>query len=167
MDTSYPIRKIKKSDAKEIYKLIKKSKTLDLNSQYLYLLLSTHFKNSCAIAKHKNKIVALVLGYYLPDNPKTLFIWQVATNKKYRGKNLAFKLINNIYKRKKIDRLIATVSPSNFASNRVFEKFAKSVNSKIKKRMYFKEELFIGTHEDEILYKIDIKKEKKWEYLRN
>ena len=167
MNTSYSIDKIKKSDAKEVYKLIKKSKTLDLNSQYLYLLLSTHFKNSCAIAKHKNKIISLVLGYYLPDKPKTLFIWQVATNKKYRGKNLAFKLIDNIYKRKKINSLITTVSPSNFASNRVFEKFAKSVDSKIKKSLYFKKELFYNTHDDEILYKIDIKKEKKWEYLRN
>lgn len=57
MDTRYTIREPEKNDAKHIYDLVKKSKVLDLNSQYLYLLQSTHFKNSCSVALFENQII--------------------------------------------------------------------------------------------------------------
>ena len=49
MESRYTIRETRKNDAKQIYDLVKK-KVLDLNSHYLYLLQTTHFKNSCSVA---------------------------------------------------------------------------------------------------------------------
>ena len=105
MDTRYTIREPEKNDAKHIYDLVKKSKVLDLNSQYLYLLQSTHFKNSCSVALFENQIIGFVSGYYLPNENDTLFIWQVAVDENHRGKNLALNLIDNIVSRKNIKYL--------------------------------------------------------------
>src|SRR5574344_1814685 len=111
MDTRYTIREPEKNDAKHIYDLVKKSKVLDLNSQYLYLLQSTHFKNSCSVALFENQIVGFVSGYYLPNENNTLFICKVTVNENHRGKNLALNLIDNINTKKNIKYLISTVSP--------------------------------------------------------
>ena len=62
MDTRYTIREPEKNDAKHIYDLVKKSKVLDLNSHYLYLLQTTHFKNSCSVALFENQIIGFVSG---------------------------------------------------------------------------------------------------------
>lgn len=169
MDTRYTIREPEKKDAKYIYNLVKKSKVLDLNSQYLYLLQSTHFKNSCSVALFENQIIGFVSGYYLPNENNTLFIWQVSVDENHRGKNLALNLIDNIVTRKNIRYLISTISPSNISSQIVFEKFAKKYEANIKKSTLFFIEDFIDSHEEEVQFKIGpIKiKEKKWEYLKN
>ena len=169
MDTRYTIREPEKNDAKHIYDLVKKSKVLDLNSQYLYLLQSTHFKNSCSVALFENQIIGFVSGYYLPNENDSLFIWQVAVDENHRGKNLALNLIDNIVSRKNIRYLISTVTPSNISSQIVFEKFAKKYEANIKKNTLFFIEDFIDSHEEEVQFKIGpIKiKEKKWEYLKN
>ena len=92
MESRHTIREPEKIDAKQIYDLVKKSKVLDLNSHYLYLLQTTHFKNSCSVALFENQIVGFVSGYYLPNENDTLFIWQVAVDENHRGKNLALNL---------------------------------------------------------------------------
>ena len=154
MESRYTIREPEKNDAKQIYDLVKKSKVLDLNSHYLYLLQTTHFKNSCSVALFEKQIVGFVSGYYLPNENDTLFIWQVAVDKNHRGKNLALNLIDNIVSRKNIRYLISTVSPSNISSQRVFEKFAQKYETKIEKNILFFIEDFIDSHEEEVQFKI-------------
>ena len=79
------IRYPRKNDASEIYNLVKNSKVLDLNSEYLYLLQSTHFIDTCSVAICDEEVVGFVSGYKLPNNQNTLFIWQVAVDEKFRG----------------------------------------------------------------------------------
>ncbi|OCL97232.1 diaminobutyrate acetyltransferase [Arcobacter porcinus] len=154
------LKKPDKSNSKEIFKIIKESKTLDLNSEYLYLLLSTHFKDSCSLAFINGELASLVLAYYLPNETKTLFIWQIATKEKFRGKNLTLKILEDIVSRKEINKLITTVSPDNIASRKIFEKFARNNNSEIKKSILFSKDDFINSHEDEVLFTINLKGEK-------
>ncbi|OCL84133.1 diaminobutyrate acetyltransferase [Arcobacter porcinus] len=160
MDVNTTLKKPDKSNSKEIFKIIKESKTLDLNSEYLYLLLSTHFKDSCSLAFIEGELASLVLAYYLPNEEETLFIWQIATKEKFRGKNLTLKLLEDIVSRKEINKLITTVSPDNIASRKIFEKFAKNNNSEIKKSILFSKDDFINSHEDEVLFTINLKGEK-------
>lgn len=160
--SSYTIRVPKKEDGKHIFKLIKDGGVLDLNSQYLYLLQTTHFQNTCCVIEDQNNIIGFVSGYYLPKDSKKLFIWQVAVKKEYRGQNLAFLMINDIVKREDINYILSTVSPSNNSSKRVFEKCANYYNTKIEKSTLFSLEDFISSHEEEIQFKIGpINKEKK------
>ncbi|MBD3829991.1 MAG: diaminobutyrate acetyltransferase [Arcobacter sp.] len=158
MNSSFLLRKPDKNDSKEIFQLIKSVGTLDLNSQYLYLLQTTHFQNTCSVAIYNEKIVGFVSGYIIPDDKETLFIWQVAISNEVRGQNLAMKIILDIFNKNNtsnnIKYILSTVSPSNKASQRVFEKIANKLNTKIENKTLFSIDDFFDAHEEEIQYLI-------------
>ncbi|QKF78200.1 diaminobutyrate acetyltransferase [Arcobacter defluvii] len=145
-------------NSKDIFNLIKRCDTLDLNSEYLYLLQCSHFKKTCGIAILENEVIGFVSGYFIPDKNDTLFIWQVAVDEKFRGQNIAIKIIIDIYNRNninnKIKYILSTVSPSNNSSKRVFEKLADNFNTKIENKTLFSLNDFLDSHEEEIQYLI-------------
>jgi len=150
-------RKQKKEDAKKIHKLVKNTNVLDVNSEYLYLLQSTHFNETCSVAEANNDIIGFISGYIYPLNPEVLFVWQVGVDDKFRGQNIAKDLLTNIIDRKLLQGvkyIYTTISPSNIASQKFFEKFAKSLNTEIHKETMFEISDFNNAHEDEVLYKI-------------
>lgn len=159
MSSKIKFCKPKKSQTKEIIKLVKDTKILDVNSEYLYYLQTIHFNKFCCVAvdeNKKDKVIGFVSGYLIPDE-NSLFIWQVAVNEKYRGLGLAQRMILNIANRKamkKINYIKTTVSPSNQSSIRVFEKVANELNTKIKKHKFLKMKDFTNSHEDEPMYVI-------------
>lgn len=151
------IRKPKKEFSKKIFQLVKSCGNLDVNSEYLYLLQTTHFKECCSIALCDDEVVGFVSGYKNPNNENTLFIWQVAIDENFRGLGLANKLIINTLKRKlnsNITAINTTVSPSNKSSIKMFEKLASKLNTQMKSKSFFKKEDFIDAHEEETLYEI-------------
>lgn len=158
MDSSILFRKPQKNDAKEIVNLIKEGGTLDLNSEYLYLLQSTHFSETCSVATYEDEIIGFVSGYLVPNEEEKLFIWQVAVSSKFRGQNLAMQIIMDIFNRnnlkKEIKYILSTVSPSNKSSERVFEKIANNFNTKIENKTLFSLDDFIDAHEIEVQYLI-------------
>lgn len=146
-----------KKDSKKIFNLVKNTKVLDINSEYLYLLQTTHFRNTCCVVKEEDNIVGFISGYVHPQRNNVLFIWQVAVDEKVRGKSIAKKMMLDILKReenKNIKYINTTVSPSNKASIRAFEKLAQDLNTKIKGENFFEIEDFISSHEEEVLYEI-------------
>ena len=153
------LRKPIKNDAKKIYNLVKDTKVLDLNSEYLYLLQCTHFKDTCCVALYEEEVVGFVSGYIVPGQNDVLFIWQVGVDERFRGKSVAGKLILEILNSnssKNIKYIHTTISPSNRSSQRLFEKVAGSLKGNLVKEEFFKVEDFNNAHEDEILYKIDL-----------
>ena len=67
-------------DGGRIHRLIERAGTLDLNSAYLYFLLADHFRSTCAIAEDGENLVGFVTAYRLPDNPDSLFVWQIGVD---------------------------------------------------------------------------------------
>ena len=158
------IRKPKKEHSKQIFNLVKSCGNLDVNSEYLYLLQTTHFKETCSIAVCEDRVVGFVSGYRLPNMPEVLFIWQVAIDENFRGLGLANKLIANTLKRElnsSITKIHTTVSPDNKASIKMFTKLAEKLNTKIVKKKFFRKEDFINSHEEENLYEIGPLKNKE------
>ncbi|MDZ7819397.1 MAG: diaminobutyrate acetyltransferase [Aliarcobacter sp.] len=158
MDSSILFRIPQKKDAKKIVDLIKSGGSLDLNSEYLYLLQTTHFNETCSVAVYEDKIIGFVSGYLLPKEEEKLFIWQVAVSSKFRGQNLAKRIIMDIFNRnnskKQIKYILSTVSPSNKSSQRVFEKVANDFDTNIKNETLFSLDDFIDSHEIEVQYTI-------------
>lgn len=154
MDSKIEFRKPKKEDAKQIVNLIKIGGTLDLNSEYLYLLQTTHFKNTCCVAVCDEQIIGFVSGYMIPHEKNKLFIWQVAVCSQYRGQNLAMQIILHILKNVTADYIISTVSPSNHSSKRVFEKLAQFLSTSLMTEVLFDLDDFIQAHEEEVQYTI-------------
>jgi len=158
MDSSILFRIPQKKDAKKIVDLIKSGGTLDLNSEYLYLLQTTHFNKTCSVAVCNDEIIGFVSGYLVPNEEETLFIWQVAVSSKFRGQNLAMQIIMDIFNRnnskKQIKYILSTVSPSNKSSQRVFEKVAIDFDTDMKSKTLFSLDDFIDAHEEEVQYLI-------------
>lgn len=157
MELEIIIRTPDKNDAKKVYNLIKKTKILDVNSEYLYLLQTTHFKDTCCVAEFNKEIVGFVSSYIHPQHSDILFVWQVAVDDALRGKNMAGQIIKHLLGRellKGINYIYTTISPNNKASQRVFQKLAKEMNTIVEEETMFEIKDFHNAHEDEILYKI-------------
>jgi L-2,4-diaminobutyric acid acetyltransferase len=151
------LKKPNKGDGKSIYDLVKRCKPLDLNSEYLYLLQTTHFADTCCAATLKDEVVGFVSGYKLPEDKNTFFVWQVATDNSLRGKGLAKLMLMHILERENmqdIEYVHTTISPSNKSSQRVFEKIAEEFGLSVETETFFEKEDFVDAHEDEVLYKI-------------
>lgn len=157
---SYTMKKPKLEDSKDVYKLVDRCKPLDLNSEYCYMLVCDHFKETSVIAVDKSgAVVGFVSAYINPSSKDTLFVWQVAVDSSARGEGLALEMLKNISKRenlKEIAYITSTISPQNSASIALFKRLAKELNAKIDSFEYIKIEHFINSHEDEMLFKIEL-----------
>lgn len=156
MNSKITLIKPVKNHFNDVFNLVLDSKVLDVNSEYLYLLQTIHFPDTCSVALDNEKVVGFVSGYIIPNEKNKLFIWQVAVDSNYRGQNIALKLIDFIIKNNEnsIEFVNTTVSPSNNSSIRVFQKLANSYNCPINHIDCFKANDFINSHEDEVLYEI-------------
>lgn len=145
-------------DGQKVWQLVKDTGVLDLNSAYCYILLCDHFKKTCMTAWQGNELVGFVSAYVLPETDDTLFIWQVAVSSKTRGKGVGKRLLKKLLNSdagKAINRIQATVSPSNKASLALFESLARELKTELKISEGFSSDMFPGGgHEQEDLLTI-------------
>lgn len=157
-DPSLVFRKPRVSDGPTIYDLITRSKPLDVNSRYNYLLLCSHFANTCAVAESDATVQAFISAYIPPEQPDTLFVWQVAVDASLRGQGVAGRLVTHLLGRPNLAHIRfveATVNPSNDASRNLFRSLARKSACDMHEEMMFPVEAFGGdAHEAEILLRV-------------
>ena len=149
-----------KDDGKSIHQLIRDSKTLDLNSAYLYFLLADHFRDTCVVAEEAGKLIGFASAYRLPRAPNTLFVWQIGVDGSARGKGIASRMLQDLETRPwfgEIEQIQLTISPSNSASRALFEKWAKSLGTSIETETYLTEADLGEGHEAEPLLTMNLK----------
>jgi L-2,4-diaminobutyric acid acetyltransferase len=118
------------ADGQGIHGLIEACPPLDVNSVYAYHLIARHFASASAVAELDGVLVGVATGYRLPDQPETLFVWQVAVSEAGRGRGLAGRLLRDILARNPGLRFIhTTIGPGNAASRRVFAKLADELGA--------------------------------------
>lgn len=145
----------------EIQQLISNNPPLDSNSAYNYYLLCKHFSDSCVVAEHNGKVGGFLSAYLIPARPDTLFIWQVVVSKALRGKHIAARMLHTLISRFEagtVRYVESTVNPSNIASRRLFESFARQQGSTIKEDIFLEAAAFgqAAGHEKEILLRIPL-----------
>lgn len=110
------------------------------------------------MARQKDRIGGFLSAYRVPENPNALFVWQIAVHADARGHGLAGRLIQNVLERehcRDIQFVEATVSPSNQASTRVFERLAERLNGRFERKPLFEQVHFGGAeHEPEDLIRV-------------
>lgn len=145
-------------DAAAVYQLIADCPTLDLNSEYLYLLLSEHFSQTCVVAQRGPQIDGFISAYFLPDRPDVLFVWQVAVHERARGQRLGQAMLDHLKQRlsdRALRYLEMTVSPSNLASRGLFAAMARRWQAPLQEQAFFDTALFASqAHEAEPLLRI-------------
>jgi L-2,4-diaminobutyric acid acetyltransferase len=152
------LREPKLTDSEAVYELVRDCKPLDLNSRYLYMLVATHFSRTSIVAEEDGELVGLISGYVPPDNLEVLFVWQVAVAARMRGKKLALKMLLSLLGRenlKGVSSMQTTVTPSNIASRKFFERCASRLGADLEIEPWFTRDLFGNdAHEDEELFRI-------------
>ncbi|WP_260030328.1 diaminobutyrate acetyltransferase [Leisingera caerulea] len=127
-------------DGAEIWELVRACKPLDENSMYCNLIQCDHFRETCVVAEIDGEIAGWVSAYVLPDDPETLFVWQVAVSEKARGAGLGSLMLNGLLRRdacKNIKRLQTTITQENRASWGLFHTFAANRSAPLKSQPYF------------------------------
>lgn len=138
---------------------IARSNDLDLNSAYYYLAFCRDFAGTSIVATLGGEPVGFVTGYRRPDEPSTLFVWQVAVDRAARRRGLGLAMLCGLRDRLVpggVRHLEATVTPSNGASAALFRSLARSSGSPIGERTLFGADCFPRgqDHEAEVLVRI-------------
>jgi len=152
-------RKPKAEDGRAVYELIKNCPPLEVNTCYAYVLFCTDFADTCVIAEEEGEIVGFVAGYKPPRRANAVFVWQIAVSEKGRGKGLGRRMLEELVQRdgcKGLSYLESTVAPTNVASAKLFQGFARSIETGCEVKPWFDEKLFgaEGEHEEELLFRI-------------
>lgn len=106
------------------------------------------------IAELETQLVGFVSAYLRPDEPSTLFVWQIAVAESVRGQGLGKQLLNQLLSRpycRFVDTLETTITESNQPSWRLFGSLAQDHGVEIQHEPLFEKEAhFAGQHDTEI-----------------
>lgn len=141
------------TDGSDVAQLVKVCKPLDENSLYCNLLQCSHFQDTCVLAESDGAIAGFISGYRLPQQPNTLFVWQVAVHPQFRGMGLASRMLSSLLQRQNhIQYLHTTITADNEASWQTFRRFASNLGAELNTQMMFsKEQHFANQHDSEEL----------------
>lgn len=157
-ESSIELRLPKLEDGKAVHELIQRCPPLDVNSSYNYFLLCSHFRDTCVVAEANDRIVGFLSAYLIPDRPETLFVWQLAVDETARGSGLAGRMLAQVMERPfctDVTTLETTISPSNQASRRVFQRYAEKHRAQSREETFLEVHHFGGeAHEEERLIRI-------------
>ena len=152
------LRPPRRSDGPALHALVARCPPLDLNSVYLYLLLTEHFSQTCIVAEDDRGVLGMVSGYLPPGRDDVLFVWQVAVDLRARGLGLGLRMLQQLLQRcsaRPIRWVETTVGPGNQASRRLFSRLAEQMGVSVRESALFEPALFgAGAHEAEPLLRI-------------
>lgn len=156
------LRKPAAEDGADIWRLVRACKPLDENSMYCNLVQCDHFRDTCIVAEMNGEIVGWVSGYKLPDDPETLFVWQVAVSETARGTGLGTLMLRGLLSRdtcKGVTRVQTTITRDNGASWALFRKFTEMSDGTLSSAPYFaKDAHFDELHDTEYMVTITLDK---------
>lgn len=147
-------------DGAAIWDLVRACKPLDENSMYCNMLQCDHFAQTCVLAEQDGKPVGWVSAYVMPNEPDTLFVWQVAVAEAARGLGLGAVMLRAILERdacRDVRRVQTTITADNEASWALFRKFGKLQHSTLDVQPYYTQALhFQERHKTEHLVTIPL-----------
>ena len=140
------------SDAQGMERMASECGELDVHNRYAYLLCCSLFKKTSRLAVKRGEPAGFLTALRVPEYPERLFVWQIGVRPDFRGQGVARALLNHVVLQSgppRLQRLEATVAPSNLASMRLFEKFAASQDTALQRCPFFAASLFPDDHEGE------------------
>ncbi len=151
-------RKLMKGDGQQLHDLVAQCPPLDTNSAYLNFLQCTHFADTSVVVESQSQLHGAITGYYKPEAPDTLFVWQVAVAQAARGKGLAKKMLCYLVDAGLgcgLDFIETTITQNNRASWALFEALATHYQVPLISNLWLDQsEHFVGLHDSEYLVRI-------------
>lgn len=154
------LRKPVATEGASIWDLVRNCAPLDENSMYCNLLQVDHFRDTCVVAEIDGQIVGWVSGYLMPNDPETLFVWQVAVAEVARGLGLGLSMLHHLVDRPEcvdVSRIQTTITADNAASWALFSKFASNFDARASSQAYYTQTLhFRARHKTENMVTINL-----------
>lgn len=130
---SIRLRHPRLEDAPELHRITHETGVLDLNSVYAYVLVCDHWAATSVVAENTEtkEILGFISAYRLPEEPATLFVWQVAVVAAARGQRLASRMLERVVtgpQAPRIRHVHTTITPDNTASVRLFTGLARAAD---------------------------------------
>lgn len=145
-------------DGAALWRLVRDSQRLDLNSSYSYLLWCRDFAATSAVARDDGGgVCGFVTGYRRPSARDTLVVWQVAVDATRRGEGLAGRMLDHLVARLAphgVRVLETTITEDNAPSIALFTGFARRHGAGLERRVLFRAEHFPDGHDEEVLFEI-------------
>jgi len=145
-------------DGYEMWRLSAASEALETNSEYAYHLFAQFFASTSIVAELGERPVGFIAGFRPPDQPETLFVWQIGVDADFRGRGIARRMLDELMARTSAEGvryLEASVTPSNAASLRTFHSYQERQRTRCEESMLFRSSLFgSGEHESELRLRI-------------
>lgn len=155
------VRKPTKQDGASMWRLVRDSGGLDLNSAYAYVMMADMFPDTCAVAYAGEVLAGFIMGYRKPSEQNTLFIWQIGVDLSYRGKGVGRTLLEELLAREEsasVRFVEATVGPNNMASKALFLGLAARRQAGCTIDEHYPQSVFPPgeQHDAELLFRIDL-----------
>ena len=158
--TSILLRKPDNTDGAAVWSLIKECQPLDVNSMYCNLIQCEHFGQTCVLAEHGGDVVGWISAHLIPDDPRTLFVWQVAVSEKARGQGLGQRMLRELIGREAcagVRQIKTTITKDNAASWALFSRFAEREGVGMQSEAHFQhDEHFACQHDTEHMVTITL-----------
>ena len=160
IDLQLLLRHPKSTDGHEVNSLIARCKPLDTNSTYCNLLQCLHFSDTCMLAEDEDGVLlGFISAYRKPAEPNTLFVWQVAIDKRARGEGLGRTLLDTLLGSDAcagVTHVETTITADNAPSWGLFESLARSqaTGQGVRHVLFDQQRHFNGGSSSEILYRI-------------
>ncbi len=151
-------RSVRPTDGAALWRLVRATGTLELNSAYFYVLFAADFGATCLVAEGDDgELCGAVIAYHPPTQPETAFVWQVGVRPDCQGHGLGLTLLEQwlaLPANRSCRWVTATVAEDNIASRALFLRLARKYNTDCEIRPHFTADLFPVDHPAEPLYRI-------------
>lgn len=156
--SSVSIRTTRPEDGATLWTIVRDTGVLDVNSCYAYILFCDQFRDTTLLAELDGRPVGFTTAFRSPLRSDTVFLWQVGVNESARGHGVAGRLLDALVRlpaAREARFLETTISPSNTASRRLFESFARRHDATVEESEGYGPSLFAGSgHEAEHHFRI-------------
>lgn len=154
---SLVFRAARPADGAALWRVVRSTGTLELNSPYFYLLWATEFGHTSLVAEQDGQTVGLVVGFHPPGQPDSAFVWQVGVLPSHRGQGLGLRMLQawkalpaNAHCR----WVTATVADDNLASQALFQSLARVSGTGCESQPHFTADQFPVDHPAEPLLRV-------------
>jgi L-2,4-diaminobutyric acid acetyltransferase len=157
VETSLRIRATTAADGATIAGLVAATYVLEPLSGYAYVMLADLFGDACAIAELGGTPSGCVVALRPPRSPHALFVWQIGVHPRAQRRGIGLTMLESILARPcnaDIHEVLATVAPTNSASEAMFRAFAARRDAAIERIGGYAADLFPEAHEPERLFRI-------------
>ncbi|WP_214401097.1 diaminobutyrate acetyltransferase [Pseudonocardia lacus] len=143
------------SDGAACWRLACASGIRSVNSRYAYLLWARDFDDTSAVAWRRNAVVGFTTGFRRPDEPSTLFVWQVVVAEAVRGRGVGAAMLDVLVDRlPDVDHVEASVAPDDPVSQALFTGFATRYGAAVSRSLLFGSDLLGPGRPPEVLVRI-------------